>query len=355
MVKFGIFILLTIAVAIFGLYALFPGALKPSPEGGRKRWAYLFGIVLLLEALAVPFAAAMGWWLPKSASTFSFGIDLLFYIILAVTGITFIGVGAIFTYVLFKYPADPGRRSWYTHGSHKLEMVWTAVPAVLLFVLAIAQIPAWLEVKNMGWLREALQAGEVKPENRFLQVEVTARQWEWRMRYPSAKHIDEWNQDGKLLLKDVRLKLPPRPDDVRVTNEIHCMKGRKVLVHLKTMDVIHSFFLPQMRLKQDALPGKTIPVWFEPTEANCYLDGNEWKDGMRLERTVTGTDGKEKEVWVADDHYIWELACAEYCGARHSLMRGKLFVHNTEEDFLAWLKKAEADNQQTSIPEPGKK
>ena len=355
MVKFAIFIILTIAVAVFGLYALFPGALKPSPEGGRKRWAYLFGIVLLLEALAFPFAALMGWWLPKSVSTFSFGIDLLFYIILAVTGITFIGVGIIFTYVLFKYPADPNRKSWYTHGSHKLEMVWTAVPAILLFVLAIAQIPAWLEVKNMGWLREALQAGEVKPENRFLQVEVTARQWEWRMRYPSAKHLEEWNQNGELVKKDVRLKLPARPDDVRTTNEIHCIKGKKCLVHLKTMDVIHSFFLPQMRLKQDALPGKTIPVWFEPTEANCYFDGKEWKDGMRLERTVTDKDGKENDVWVPDERNIWELACAEYCGARHSLMRGKLFVHNTEEDFVAWLKKAEADNQMTSIPEPAKK
>jgi len=349
MVKFAVFIVLTIAVAGFGLYALFPAALKPSPGEGRKRWAYLFGIVLTLEALACPFAVLMGWWLPKGVSTYAYDIDLLFYIILVITGVTFIAVGAMFIYILFKYPADPNRKSWYTHGNHKLEMTWTAVPAVLLIVLAFAQIPAWLKVKNLSWLREALQAGEVKPEARFLQVEVTARQWEWRMRYPSTKHMEEWNQDGKVLLNDVRLKMTPRPDDVRRVNELHCVKGQKVLVHLKTLDVIHSFFLPHMRLKQDALPGRTIPVWFEPIEANCFLDGNDWKDGMRLERTVTDKDGKEKGVWVKDDKNIWELACAEYCGARHSLMRGKLFVHDTPEDFLAWLKKAEAEGQQTTV------
>jgi hypothetical protein len=88
-------------------------------------------------------------------------------------------------------------------------------------------------------------------------------------------------------------------------------------------------------------------VWFEALESNCVLEGDEWKDGMRYD------EGRKN--WVKDDAYIWELACAEYCGARHSLMRGKLFVHETQEDFNRWLGKAEADGQQTSIPEPGKK
>jgi heme/copper-type cytochrome/quinol oxidase subunit 2 len=95
-----------------------------------------------------------------------------------------------------------------------------------------------------------------------------------------------------------------------------------------------------MRLKQDALPGKTIPVWFQAEEANCHKEGTEWHDGMRYDAS--------KQVWVKDHRYIWELACAEYCGSRHSLMRGKLFVHDDQNDFNDWLKTAETAQRKTS-------
>src|SRR5450432_3044841 len=78
MQKFAIFAVLTMAVAGYGLYLLFPAAFKPSPGGGRKRWAYLFGIVLTVEALVFVLAPIMNWWLPKSASSYSGGIDDLF-------------------------------------------------------------------------------------------------------------------------------------------------------------------------------------------------------------------------------------------------------------------------------------
>ena len=104
-----------------------------------------------------------------------------------------------------------------------------------------------------------------------------------------------------------------------------------MLVHLKTQDVIHSFFLPNLRLKQDALPGKTIPVWFAVTEYNMEPDPRSTESEPRC---------KEKE--------IWELACAEFCGTRHSMMRGKLYVHKDKADFLKWLKYAEAEQNRHS-------
>ena len=332
MLKFAIFGLLTLAVAGYGLYLLFPAAFRPSPGGGSKRWAYLFGVVLTAEALLFVVAPVMNWWLPMSASSYSGGIDRLFYIILAVTGVTFIAISAVFIYVLFKYPAEVGRKSHYTHGNHRLEMIWSAVPAVILVLLGIGQIPAWLNVKSTSWLNAKEEAD--KP---FLQVEVVARQWEWRIRYSSSAHMKEWG-DRAAAMKDIRLKMPPRPDDVRLVNEVHCIKGQKTLVHLKTQDVIHSFFLPHMRLKQDALPGKTIPVWFQAEDSNCHKEGGEWVDGMRHDAA---------KGWVKDPKYIWELACAEYCGSRHSLMRGKLYVHEPD-DFLDWLKSAEAAMKKTS-------
>jgi heme/copper-type cytochrome/quinol oxidase subunit 2 len=95
-----------------------------------------------------------------------------------------------------------------------------------------------------------------------------------------------------------------------------------------------------MRLKQDALPGKTIPMWFEPTEANCTFQNGEWHDGVRKDEA--------KGLWVKDHDYIWELACAEFCGSRHSLMRGKLFVHETQEDFDNWFKIVEAESRKSA-------
>jgi len=335
MLKYAIFAILMLAVVGYGLYVLFPAALKPSPDGSKKRWGYLFGIILTAEALLFVVAPLMDWWLPKGVSTYSGDVDLLFYVILGVTGVTFIAVSAVFVYTLFKYPAQVGRKALYTHGNHRLEMLWTAVPAVLLILLAVGQIPAWFKIKSTSWLSAKEGASE-----KFLQIEVVARQWEWRMRYPSLEHLREWDKDRDIAMKDVRLKLPARPDDVRRTNEIHCVKGQKVLVHLKTLDVLHSFFLPQMRLKQDALPGRTMPVWFEATEANCVKQNGVWKDGLRYNEAKTS--------WVKDDTYIWELACAEFCGSRHSLMRGKVYVHADQKDFEDWLATAEREGHATT-------
>jgi cytochrome c oxidase subunit 2 len=330
MVKYVVILLGILAVIGYAIYVLFPNAIKPSPGLSRKRWAYLFGIMFVAQIVLYAVAPAMNWWIPLGVSTYSNGIDMLFYIILAVTGVAFIGTGAIFIYELFVFPADPNRRALYTHGNHKLEMVWTAVPGVMLFLLAIGQIPAWKNVK-LHEVNEDVAASS-------LQIEVTARQWEWRVRYPSIAHMAEWNADHGDAMKDVRSKLSPRPDDVRLVNEIHCVKGKMLWIHLRTQDVIHSFFLPHMRLKQDALPGKTILVWFQPTDANCEKVGNDWVDGRRHDA---------KKGWVKDSEYVWELACAEYCGSRHSLMRGKVFVHETQEDYNDWLKSASSYAHQT--------
>ena len=99
-----------------------------------------------------------------------------------------------------------------------------------------------------------------------MQMEVTARQWEWRMRYPSPKtllQLEKTQQDADLWARK------PQYDDIYLVNEVHTYKNKATLVQLRTADVIHSFFLPQMRVKQDALPGKTIPVWFTPILYNC--------------------------------------------------------------------------------------
>jgi cytochrome c oxidase subunit 2 len=115
---------------------------------------------------------------------------------------------------------------------------------------------------------------------------------------------------------------------------LHTWKGAKVRVFLKTRDVLHSFFLPNMRLKQDALPGKMIPVWLETAEHNV-----EWNDAKE---DWTGRDGKEIENW--------ELACAELCGWGHYKMQGRFFVHKDKADFEHWLKQMRDKQNAHELP-----
>lgn len=330
----------------------------------NKLWSILFGVSMAAAFLLFPYAYVKGWWLPQDVSTYGDRIDWLFYLILFITGFFFVVTEALMVYFMYVYAGKPEgqqhvfghhyaeeRVMWTSffkrifkpvtaliHDQHRLELAWSLIPGLILLFIAIAQINVWAEIKyqtNMPALDTTVQ-----------QMEVTARQWEWRVRYPSPRRLQEWKTNPELAK---RFLMHPEPDDVRVVNEIHVWKGskadpRKVLVHLKTLDVLHSFFLPHVRVKQDALPGKTIPVWFAVTEANTV---RREEDGQVrwVEKGYDPKTGKTTEPGM-----IWELACAEFCGSRHSMMRGKLYVHETEQDFLAWLELAAAEGQRTQPP-----
>jgi cytochrome c oxidase subunit 2 len=102
-------------------------------------------------------------------------------------------------------------------------------------------------------------------------------------------------------------------DDIVTLNQLHLPVGRPAVIHLSSKDVIHSFNLPNMRVKQDAIPGLTSPLWFEPTITTAQM------------REQTG-----------DPEFGYEIACAQLCGNSHYRMRGFLTVH-TQAEFDAWL------------------
>ncbi|HZT81394.1 MAG TPA: cytochrome c oxidase subunit II [Gemmataceae bacterium] len=277
----------------------------------QKFWPVLYGSVLAAEFLLFVLAPFVGWWLPANYCSFGPSVDNLFYLILAITGATFVGTMIVFVWALLRYAARPGEKSQYTHGSHKLEMVWTAVPAVTLLFIAFAQVKAWEHIKYVSRMPE--------PDQVF---EVSARQFEWRMRYPQPKTMDaivsEWKKENKEPASARDWERNRHFDDVHVVNDIHTWKGAKVRLYLKSRDVIHSFFLPNMRIKQDALPGKVIPVWFDCDESNCSWDDTEKK--LNVDRDKT-----------------WELACAELCGWGHYRMHGRVYVHPDKADYERWL------------------
>jgi cytochrome c oxidase subunit II len=210
-------------------------------------------------------------WLPENVSTYGGEIDRLFYGIYYLTTITFFAVQGTLLVFVFLYRDRPGRRATYTHGNTTLEIIWTAVPAVILAVLALVSRSTWAEVKA------------TQPPSDY-EIRISGKQFNWEIAYPGA--------DGKLGTED----------DVKMDNDFHVPVNKVVRVQLQAQDVIHSFFVPQFRLKQDAVPGRSIPVWFKATKPGKY-----------------------------------EVPCAELCGFGHSGMRGFVYV-DTPEQYDAWAR-----------------
>jgi cytochrome c oxidase subunit 2 len=212
-------------------------------------------------------------WLPENVSTFGGEIDSLFYLIYYITGAVFILVTVLMVLFLILYRHREGRRATYSHGNTALEIIWTVIPAIILVALSFMSVSSWGKIKSHA------------PPSDF-QIQVTAKQFNWEIVYPGP--------DGKFGTED----------DLQIDNDMHVPVNKVVHIILKSKDVIHSFFLPQLRVKQDAVPGRDILVWFEATKPGRY-----------------------------------ELPCAELCGFGHSGMRGWLYVH-TPENYQKWARES---------------
>ena len=214
--------------------------------------------------------------LPQAASSIAPSIDRIFYVILAITGFFFFLVEGALVWFILKYRARPGRTAAYIHGNTTAELIWTIVPALILIWLTFASQRVWATIH-----------GPI-PANP-IEVEVLAEQFAWNIRYPGA--------DGRF----------DTADDVSTINQMHLPLDQTVVVWLKSKDVIHSFFIPAFRLKQDAVPGRLGQVWLKATRPGQY-----------------------------------EIACAELCGLGHYRMRGYITVESPEQ-FQSWLKETKAD------------
>jgi len=276
----------------------------------NRFWSLLFGLVNLACAGSLIAAPFLGWWLPDVASRQAGQIDWLFYLIGGFCVFFYLVTQAILIVAMWRFPSNrPGMPS-NTHGNTTIEILWTLAPLVGLVVITGASLPVWKETKYQGLPASfPISSTEAGNEPDFA-VLITSRQWDWHFRYPTTdlktREIRAWADDGE-------------PTDLIVPDELHVWKGAKVQVLLRTTDVIHSFFVPALRVKQDALPGKTIPLRFEPILSNVRFDPS-------------------KGMIVPGEHpATWELVCAELCGGNHSRMRGKLFVHPDKASYLAWL------------------
>jgi cytochrome c oxidase subunit II len=264
----------------------------------------LLVVIWLITFISTYFFIAKTWWLPTGASAAAAGIDGYFTWTYIIMGIVFVAAQVGLGLFVWKYRAGgPHKEARYTHGNNTLEIVWTILTAVLFIGLNLMSSSIWASER----FRPA-QPGA-------LQVEVTGMQFAWYFRYAGP--------DGKFGATKPELIDPSgggesaigldttdaaAKDDV-VTGTMFVPVNREVEVILRAHDVIHSFFVPSMRFKQDAVPGLAIHMHFTPITTGDY-----------------------------------EIACAELCGLGHYKMHGMLKVVS-QRDFDKWLAAREAEKQ----------
>jgi cytochrome c oxidase subunit II len=237
--------------------------------------------------------------MPVEASAHAPEIDHMIVLVHWLMLALFVGWGIYYVYVLFRFRAGANPKASYegAHGtmSKYVEIAVVLAEAILLIVYAI---PAW-----------ANRVSDFPSEDQAVVVHVTGKQFEWDIRYPGP--------DGRFGRTDIHLVAADNPlgldrndpdakDDIVTTNQLNLPVNRPVLVHLSSMDVIHSFGLYEMRVKQDAIPGLDIPVWFIPNRVGQY-----------------------------------DITCSQLCGLGHYRMRGFVNIQSAE-DYQKFLSDEEA-------------
>lgn len=244
-------------------------------------------------------------WLPDLASD-RVEIDRMFHAILITTGIVFVVVQGLTGYFVWRYSDQSPERAVYLHDHKALEVTWTLVTAVVVCALG-----AW----GLGlWNR--MVASPI-PSNLPV-VELTGQQFQWNVRYPGPDGRFG-RTDPKLISDDNPIGLDPKDsnskDDIVTQDEFYVVVNKPVVFRLRSKDVIHSFFLPNFRVKQDAVPGMSIETAVTPTKVGDY-----------------------------------EVACAQLCGLGHYKMRGMLHVV-TQDEYDTKLKELKKTSMRGYISE----
>lgn len=244
------------------------------------------------------------WGLAPCVTVHGEKIDSLFMVIFWLTTFVFIVTQGTYIYFLIAYRKRPGHKAYYSHGSNTLEIIWTTAPTIVFLALAIYGNRLWEEIHRPA------------PTDSLV-IDVSSYQFGWEMRYPGVSgtlspidirkisDANHWGTDpaNPLTAQDV------------VTTELVVPVGRPVHLLLHARDVIHSFYVPEFRLYQDCVPGRTIGwVWFQATRTGEF-----------------------------------QIACNQLCGTGHYNMKAPIRVV-TEEEFQKWLKPRQEKNAAAPAP-----
>ncbi|MFN9688927.1 MAG: cytochrome c oxidase subunit II, partial [Bacteroidota bacterium] len=290
-------------------------------QGG---YMILFLVVFLIGCIvsAVYFKNYMlGYGPHLPASEHGSILDKMFNVTLFFTGIVFVITHILLFYFGWKYSAKKGRKALFIPHDNKLEIIWTAIPAVVMTFLVVGGLDAWNEVM-----------ADVSDDDKYLEIEATGFQFGWNLRYPGA--------DGLIGEKNYKLISSENPlgqnwkdeknlDDFLAT-ELVLPVGQKVRVRITAQDVLHNFYLPHFRVKMDAIPGMPTYFVFTPSKTT-----EEYRQELKkyAEYNVPDPADPLKMLW---ETFEYELACAELCGRGHYSMKRPVKIVSQEE-YDTWL------------------
>jgi cytochrome c oxidase subunit 2 len=210
----------------------------------------------------------------RGLSTYSGDVDRLVLIITVLVGFWFLAAEAMFFWLIVRFRARPGVPAQYVTGHEKRLKRWINIPHALILVcdavIVVAAIQVWVKIKQTQPAADAT-------------VRVVGQQWAWTFQHPGP--------DGLL----------DTSDDIRTSDSLHVEVGKTYHFQLESKDVVHSFFVPVFRLKQDAVPGRVITGWFKATQPGTY-----------------------------------DISCAQICGLAHGIMSGEIVIE-TPVQHAAWL------------------
>lgn len=239
---------------------------QESRGGGRRPLMQMVAIAVVASALGVALGLVIEWF-PAQASTQATTIDTLYDVLIITSVPIFVVVTAVIGYCVWRFRVRPGEEDMDgppVHGNTGLEVVWTAMPAILLVALCTYAFVALRDI-------EEAQADERR-------IQVTAQQFTWTFQYPN-----------------------PTGGEPISSNELYMVEDEPVLFEIRALDVIHSFWVPEFRMKRDAVPGITTQLRVTPDRLGTY-----------------------------------PVVCAELCGLGHAYMRQNANVIS-RQDFDAWM------------------
>lgn len=243
-------------------------------------------------------------FLPEAASVHGKETDFWFWVSMSVIMVGFFVVNTLLFYFSYRYRYVKGRKATFYPHNNKLEVIWTIVPALIMAGLVFSGLIVWNDV-----MADAPEDAEV--------IEIMGKQFAWQVRYPGVDN----NKLGKYnykLIDDVEGNefgvdfADENSFDDFVLTEMHVPVGKPVLLKIRARDVLHSVFIPHMRVKMDAVPGMPTKFWFTPTQ--------------------TTADAK---IALQDPDFDYEIACTEVCGRGHFAMRLRLVVDD-EASYAKW-------------------
>ena len=304
------FVFLALAFMVFGRLTNVMKSVgttrEPETYGGvsNRINGAMFMVFLIGGTVAATwsFIHSTQYFLPEASSQHGRVTDSLFWGAMAVVTASALLTNILLFYFAYRYQYKDGKRATYYPENHKLELIWTVVPAIIMAVMVFQGWKAWRDIMS-----EAPEGAQ--------EVELVGKQFNWIARYPGVDNNKLGAFNYKLIDDNNTVGIDYSDEaafDDFIGTELHIPVGKPVLIRIRARDVLHSVFIPHMRVKMDAVPGMPTRFWFHPDKTTEQM------------RNETG-----------NQNFKYEIACTEVCGRGHFSMKMNLVVED-EDSWKKW-------------------